>query len=82
MVQVTQSNGKVKRPRPMSLQAVGMAVSAGGSIRRGTVLRSSFPCWEWQVFNVAGDFLAAVAPGALPQAITTYGLDQRPGINR
>ena len=26
--------------------------------------------------------LAAVAKSALPQAITTYGFDRRPGVNR
>ena len=82
MVQETQSNGKTKRPRPMSLQAVGMAVQAGATIRRGTVLRSAFPTWEFQVFNKAGEFVAAVAASALPQAITTYGFDRRPGVNR
>ena len=82
MVQETQSNGKVKRPRPMSLQAVGMAVQAGATIRRGTVLRGAFPAWEWQVFSAAGEFMGAVAASALPQAITTYGLDERKGVNR
>jgi len=82
MVQATQSNGKVKWPRPMSLQAVGMAVQAGGTIRRGTVLRTALPEWEWQVFDGNGEFVAAVAASALPQAVTAYGCDKRPGINR
>lgn len=82
MVQQTQSNGKAKRPRPMSLQAVGMAVQAGATIRRGTVLRSAFPVWEFQVFSADGEFVAAVAASALPQAITAYGFDQRKGVNR
>ena len=82
MVQETQSNGKVKRPRPMSLQAVGMAVQAGATIRRGTVLRTALPEWEWQVFDSNGEFVAAVAARAVPQAITAYGLDMRDGINR
>ena len=82
MVQQTQSNGKAKRPRPMSLQAVGMAVQAGATIRRGTVLRGAFPAWEFQVFSADGEFVAAVAASALPQAVTAYGFDQRKGVNR
>jgi len=61
---------------------VAAAMAAGGSIRNGTYLRSAFPCWEFQVFNEAGEFVAPVAKSALPQAITTYGFDRRPGVNR
>lgn len=82
MVQRIRSSGKVKRPRPLALSAVAQAVAAGATIRRGTVLRSAFPTWEFQVFNKAGEFVAAVAASALPQAITTYGFDSRPGIHR
>lgn len=82
MVHSNGSNGKVKRPRPLSMAQVGQAVAAGATIRQGTVLRRAFPCWEWQVFNEAGEFLAPVAASALPQAITAYGFDQRPGVNR
>ena len=79
------SNGtgkQMNRPRPMSLQAVGIAVQAGATIRRGTVLRSAFPRWEFQVFDPEGRFVAAVASSALPQVVTLYGLDERPGVNR
>ena len=82
MLHSNGSKGKAKRPRPMSLQAVGMAIQAGGSIRRGTVLRTALPEWEWQVFDGNGEFVAAVAASALPQAIVTYGLDGRKGVNR
>ena len=82
MVQQATVTSKTKRPRPMSLQAVGMAVQAGATIRRGTVLRSAFPTWEFQVFSANGEFMAAVAASALPQAVTAYGCDKRPGINR
>ena len=75
---------KTKRPdpRPLSLSAVAQTIQAGGSIRQGTVLRRAFPAWEFQVFNGAGEFVAAVAASALPQAIVNHGLDSRPGVNR
>ncbi len=79
------SNGtgkQMNRPRPMSLQAVGIAVQAGATIRHGTVLRSAFPRWEFQVFDADGQFMEAVALSALPQVVTLYGLDERPGVNR
>lgn len=79
---VQQTTTKSKRPRPLSMAQVGQAVAAGGTIRRGTVLRGAFPTWEWQVFNAAGEFVAAVSTSALPQAITAHGLDSRPGLNR
>lgn len=84
MVQETTVTSKVKRPRPrpLSMAQVGQQVAAGATIRQGTVLRNAFPCWEWQVFDKAGEFVAPVAASALPQAITTYGFDQRKGVNR
>lgn len=80
---MVHSNGKqTNRPRPMSLQSVGIAVRDGATIRHGTVLRSAFPQWEFQVFDADGQFMAAVASSALPQVVTLYGLDERPGVNR
>lgn len=80
---MSNGNGKqTNRPRPMSLQSVGMAVRDGATIRHGTVLRSAFPQWEFQVFDSEGRFVAAVASSALPQVVTLYGLDERPGVNR
>ena len=82
MVQQATVTSKTKRPRPLSMAQVGQQVAAGATIRRGTVLRSAFPAWEFQVFSADGEFVAAVAASALPQAVTAYGCDKRPGINR
>ena len=84
MVQETTVTSKVKRPRPrpLSMAQVGQQVAAGATIRQGTRINGAFPVWEWQVFDSNGEFVAAVAASALPQAITAYGFDRRPGVNR
>jgi hypothetical protein len=40
----------------MTLAALTAIIEAGGNVRRGTIWRSAFPEWQWQVFTAGGEF--------------------------
>jgi len=65
-------------PRPIGIQSLTDIMAAGGSIRRGTVLRSAFPTAEWQAFDANGEFVAPV----VWTATRGFQVSDLPGINR
>jgi|CXWK01.1.fsa_nt_gi hypothetical protein len=83
MVQQTQSNGKVKRPRPMSLVELLQHLADGGEVRRGTAIKRAFPEWEWQAFK-GDEFARPVDWRAVNMAVDggSLSISGKPGINR
>jgi len=65
-------------PRPIGIQSLTDIMAAGGSIRRGTVLRNWRPIYEWQAFDANGEFVAPV----VWTATRGFQVSDQPGINR
>lgn len=49
------------RPRrAMTIKQLGDLLAAGGHVRRGTVVRSNFPEWQWQGYTAQGEYVGPV----------------------
>ena len=70
--------------RAMTYTQLSANMSAGNTLRLGTVIRSRFPHWQWQLFSPAGEFIGAVRQDAVKRYVAKNGdgvISEEKGVN-
>lgn len=80
MITATQT---VSKRGPVSAARLQALTDAGYTVRRGGGWNGAFPCWEWQLFTPAGEFVRSIPWRTVQQWGDVAGNTVRyDGVNR